>query len=271
QQDPQSPSYHQYLSLEEFTSRFGPTERDYQKARDFAQANGLKVSGTFSNRIILDMEGAVTDVEKALHVTIRTYQHPKEKREFYAPDTEPSLDLAVPLLNITGLDNYSLPHRTSHRKPVQPTVNAGTANGVKANGPTPNAASGTNGYVPADLRNAYVPGTTLTGAGQSVGLMEFSSDNESPLGGYYDSDLLAYESEFGLPHISVTTVPVDGGLVTAANDAQRECTMDIELVMAMAPGASIYVFESPSYPNDVLSTMVNYTFIKQFSTSWSGL
>jgi hypothetical protein len=26
QQDPQSPSYHQYLSLEEFTSRFGPTE-----------------------------------------------------------------------------------------------------------------------------------------------------------------------------------------------------------------------------------------------------
>src|ERR1035441_1678222 len=45
--------------------------------------------------------------------------------------------------------------------------------------------------------------------------------------------------------------------------------MDIELVMAMAPGASIYVFESPSYPNDVLSTMVNYTFIKQFSTSWT--
>jgi subtilase family serine protease len=67
QQDPQSPSYHQYLSLEEFTSRFGPTERDYQKAMDFAQANGLKVSGRYANRIILDVEGAVTDVEKALH------------------------------------------------------------------------------------------------------------------------------------------------------------------------------------------------------------
>ena len=66
-QDPHSPSYHQYLSLEEFTSRFGPTERDYQKAMDFAQANGLKVSGRYANRIILDVEGAVTDVEKALH------------------------------------------------------------------------------------------------------------------------------------------------------------------------------------------------------------
>src|ERR1017187_668943 len=152
QQDPHSPSYHQYLSLEEFTSRFGPTEQDYQKAMDFAQANGLQVSGTYSNRIILDMEGAVPELEKALHVTIRTYQHPKEKREFYAPDTEPSLDRAVPLLNIAGLDNYSLPHPVSHRKPVQPSPN----------GPTPSAFSATNGAIaPADLRNAYVPGTTL--------------------------------------------------------------------------------------------------------------
>ena len=262
-QDPHSPSYHQYLSLEEFTSRFGPTEQDYQKARDFARANGLKVSGTYSNRIILDMEGAVPDVEKALHVTIRTYQHPKEKREFYAPDTDPSLDLQVPLLNITGLDNYSLPHPVSYRKPVQPAPN----------GPTPNAFTGTNGWIaPADLRNAYVPGTTLTGAGQSVGLVEFGGvfrgaiDNS---GGYYDSDLVAYESEFGLPAISVTTVPVDGGFVTAVGDNNGECSLDIEMVMAMAPGASIYVFESQDYYNDTLSTMVSYTFIKQFSTSWA--
>jgi len=54
------------------------------------------------------MEGAVPDVEKALHVTIRTYRHPTENREFYAPDTEPWLDLSVPLLNITGLDNYQV-------------------------------------------------------------------------------------------------------------------------------------------------------------------
>jgi hypothetical protein len=261
QQDPHSPSYHQYLSLEEFTSRFGPTEQNYQKARDFAQANGLKVSGTYSNRIILDMEGAVPEVEKALHVTMRTYQHPTEKREFYAPDTEPSLDLAVPLLNITGLDNYSLPHRTFHRKPVQPAPN----------GPTPNAASTTNGYAPADLRNAYVPGTTLTGAGQSVGLVEFTADPVPPFtGGYYDSDLVAYETEFGLPHISVTTVPVAGGLVTAPGAGHFECTEDIEMVMAMAPGASIYVFECPFSFNDLLSAMVSYTSIKQFSSSWNG-
>ena len=243
-QDPRSPSYHQYLSLEEFTKRFGPTEQDYQKAVDFAQANGLKVTGRYPNRIILDVEGAVPDVEKALHVTIRTYQHPTEKREFYAPDTEPALDLAVPLLNITGLDNYSLPHPVSHRKPIQPTPN----------GPKPKAASGPYGYAPADLRNAYVPGTTLNGAGQSVGLLQVGED-------YFDSDLTAYESEFGLPPVSVTRVPVDGG--SGGGQGGPECSLDIEMVMAMAPGASIYVFEAPGIAgngdyNNILSAMVTY-------------
>jgi subtilase family serine protease len=255
-QDPQSPGYHQYLSLEEFTKRFGPSEGDYQKAMDFAQANGLKVTGRHPNRIILDVEGAAADVEKALHVTLRTYQHPTEKREFYAPDTEPALDLAVPLLNITGLDNYHLPHHVTNRKPVQAT----------AHGAKPKAASGPYGYAPADLRNAYVPGTTLTGAGQNVGLLELGE-------GHFNSDLTAYESEFGLPPVSVTTVPVDGGFVTQVGST-TECSLDIEMVMAMAPGASIYVFEGPaqgSY-NDLLSAMATYTNIniRQFSSSAAG-
>ena len=270
QQDPHSPDYHQYLSLEEFTGRFGPTVQDYQKAVDFARANGLKVSGTYSNRIILDLEGAVPDVEKALHVTIRTYQHPTEQREFYAPDTEPALDLAVPLLNISGLDNYHLPHHVSNRKPVPPTPAKATPNVPTPNGPRPDGFSGPSGYAPADLRNAYVPGTTLTGAGQSVGLLELSSDLQPPFtGGYYVSDLTNYEHEFGLPSISVTTVPVAGGLSLAQSAGQGECTLDIEMVMAMAPGASIYVFECPPYFNDVLSAMVSYPAIKQFSSSWA--
>jgi hypothetical protein len=270
QQDPQSPSYHQYLSLEEFTGKFGPTQQDYQKAIDFAHANGLKVSSTYSNRIIVDMEGAVPDVEKALHVTIRTYQHPTENREFYAPDTEPSLDLAVPLMNITGLDNYHVPRRTSHRKPVQSAANTTSAKNSTPNGPTPDGFSGPTGYSPADLRNAYVPGTTLSGAGQSVGLLELSTDLYLPFtGGFNNSDITNFEHEFGLPASSVTTVPVAGGLVFAQGDAQAECTIDIEEVMDIAPGASIYVFEGGVYGNDVLSAMVSYTSIKQFSSSWT--
>jgi hypothetical protein len=38
-------------------------------------------------------------------VTLRVYQHPTEKRMFHAPAAEPSLNLAVPILSISGLDN----------------------------------------------------------------------------------------------------------------------------------------------------------------------
>ena len=40
--DPSSPSYRQFLTVEEFTARFGPTEDDYDAVIRFAEANGLR-------------------------------------------------------------------------------------------------------------------------------------------------------------------------------------------------------------------------------------
>src|SRR5208283_4450873 len=37
--DPNSPDYHQFLSVAQFTEQFGPTEQDYQAVVAFAQAN----------------------------------------------------------------------------------------------------------------------------------------------------------------------------------------------------------------------------------------
>ena len=42
--DPASTNYHHYLSREQFTERFGPTEKDYDALRAFAQANHLDVT-----------------------------------------------------------------------------------------------------------------------------------------------------------------------------------------------------------------------------------
>ena len=47
---------------------------------------------------------------------MHVYQHPTEARTFYAPDAEPSLDLAVPVLGISGLDNYALPRPRLHAR-----------------------------------------------------------------------------------------------------------------------------------------------------------
>src|SRR5712671_6943116 len=119
--DPASPGYRKWLTPAEFAEKFGPTEQDYQAVVDFSEANGLRVTVKHPNRVVLDVEGAVADIEKALHLTLRVYQHPNEPRSFYAPDAEPSLDLAVPILEIGGLDTYALPHPRHKEQPAGKT------------------------------------------------------------------------------------------------------------------------------------------------------
>ncbi len=252
--DPASPNYHQYLTPAQFTENFGPTESDYQALVDFAKSHGLAVTVTHPNRLLLDVEGAITDVENAFGVTMQVYQHPREARTFFAPSAEPSVDLGVSVLQISGLDNFSLPH--SNAKP-RPAAMASTA--------APHAGSGPSGaYAGGDFRAAYVPGTTLTGAGQSVGLLQFD--------GYYASDIAAYRTQFGLPNVPLINVAVDGGVSSPGSDNGEVC-LDIEMAMSMAPGLSaIYVYEAPNSSPwvDLLNRMATDNLAKQISCSWGG-
>jgi len=192
--DPASPDYRHYLIPEQFRDQFGASESDYATMMAFAQSNHLDIKATHPNRLVLDVSGTVTEINQAFHVTLRVYNHPTEHRTFFAPDSDPMVEPGLSVLHISGLDNYSLPHPNYKSKPLGQTPVA-----------TPLSGSGPSGtYAGNDFRNAYVPGTTLTGTGQSVGLLEFD--------GYHPGDITAYETQIGLtggPQLVV--VPVDGG------------------------------------------------------------
>ena len=113
--DPASPNFRQFLTPEEFTARFGPTEQDYEAVKNFARTNGLAVTTTYSNRLVLDVAGPAAAVEKAFHITLRTYRHPTEARDFFAPDTEPMVDAALPVVDVQGMSDFSRPHPRLHR------------------------------------------------------------------------------------------------------------------------------------------------------------
>ena len=147
--DPASPNFRHFLTREELTARFGPTAQDYEAVKTFARTNGLAITVTHDNRLLLDVTGPAAAVEKAFHITLRTYRHPTEARDFFAPDTEPMVDAALPVLDILGLSDYSRPHP----KFVSRTNN-NAATVAPKNGTAPDGSGNLFGN---DFRNAYVP------------------------------------------------------------------------------------------------------------------
>jgi len=247
--DPSSVNYHQFLTPEEFAARFGPSESNYAAVTRFAQSHGLIVTRKHSNRALLSVEGTVADVERAFHVSINQYQDPKSSRTFYAPDTAPSLDLDVPVLAVSGLDNYFLPH---------PCLRPIPAEQVKPN-LTGSGPSG--GYLGNDFRAAYIPGSPVTGSGQTVGLLEFDS-------GYYQNDITAYEKLASLPNVPVSAVLIDGynGAAGGGND---EVSLDIEMAVSMAPGLKQVLVYEGSSTDDILNRMATDDVAKQIGASWT--
>ncbi len=254
---PADPNYRHYLSPEEFTEKFGPTAAQYAAVVAFAARNHLTVTATHGNRLLLDVNGSVADIQRAFHLTLRTYRHPVEAREFYAPDTEPTVEAELPVVDISGLNNYVLPHPVSRK--------TGTA--FTPPNATPHNGSGTGGsYLGKDFRNAYLPGVTLTGAGQMLGLVEFD--------GYYPADITAYETKAGLPAVPLQTVLLDGynGVpTTGTTSGNDEVSLDIEMAVSMVPGIDkIVVFEG-TLQNDILNAMAASNQVRQLSCSWGWL
>ena len=250
--DPQSPSYRHYLSVEEFTQRFGPTQNDHDAVVRFAEANRLTVVETSANRMVVDVEGPAADIETAFHVNMGVYRHPTENRTFYAPDREPTLDLAVPVLHISGLDDFTLPH-AKNIKPSQSPDGTGKTTG-----------SGPHGqFIGSDMRAAYYGSGPLTGAGQSVGLFEFA--------GYQLSDVQLYFQTLNQPlNVPVTGVSLNGSPLTCPPTScdDSEQALDIEMAISVAPGLSQVVVYVGRSDVSILNRMAADNTSKQLSCSW---
>jgi Pro-kumamolisin, activation domain len=244
--DPRSAGYRQYLSASEFAERFGPTQEDYDRLIGYLEQKGFVVTGKHANRMILDVTGSVGAINKTLHISLTAFDHPARGR-FFAPDRDPSLDNEIQVLDIAGLDNFVLPAPMDLKSiPLASAIPF-----VSGSGP-----SGL--FVGNDFRAAYAPGVTLTGAGQTIGLVEFD--------GFYAADVVSNFKQAGLTPVSVQTVLLDG-FNGSPGSANIEVILDIVMAGYMAPGAKVIVYEG-NYPNDVLNRMATDNIAKQLSCSW---
>ena len=253
--DPKSPHFHQYLSMAVFTERFGATAKDYSAVVAWANANGLTVTGTTPNRRIVAVECSVNTVNRIFRVKMQNYRHPTEARTFYSPDREPTIHgLSVPLLQITGMDNYVLPHSMLEHKLV--------ANVAKGSGPS-------GEYLPSDMRAAYYGSGPLTGTGQSIGIFSFD--------GYLASDVQLYYSTTGMsstvPLTNVLVGGFSGACTTVTSPPSATCddgeqVLDIVNAIGIAPGITQILFYEGSSNTEILNQMATDNVAKVLSSSW---
>ena len=251
--DPSSAYYHQFLSVEEFTSVFGPTQADYDTVVHFAEANGLTVVGTSRNRLNVDVSGSVGAIQKAFNITLGVYQHPTEDRTFFAPDREPTPNVSVRLWHIAGLDNFSLPHPAGLHKRVGPQPLATTGSGPSAS------------FLGSDMRAAYYGATALTGSGQSLGLLEFEGTDLADLTTYFTN---VHQTN----SVPVTLKSVDGTSTSckAPSCDDTEQTLDMTQAIGMAPGLSslvVYIGSTGEAMFNAMATASPLNF--QLSSSWT--
>jgi kumamolisin len=232
--NPSHPSYRHFLTVEQFTQKFGPSREDYESVKAFAKENGLQIRSTARNRMILQVHGPAANVERALHVSMGVYQHPTESRTFYAPDREPTPNLGFRLWSIGGLDTYSTP------KPMFTRRDPSTVQSDSVISNTTTGSCPSKSYCGSDMRAAYYGGTALDGSGQSVGLFEFIGTDLV--------DLTTYFTNAGqINNVPVTLKSVDTQSTSCTDNSaggfcdDTEQTLDMTQAIGMAPNMSSLV------------------------------
>jgi subtilase family serine protease len=252
--DPKSRKFHKYMSAAAFTEHFGAKAGDYNKVVAWAKAKGLTVTATTPNRRLVAVEGSVDTVNRAFQIKVNNYRHPVDGRTFYSPDREPTaVGLSVPLLQITGMSNYVLPH---------PMLRRSAAANFTGSGPPFE-------YLPSDMRAAYYGNGPLTGASQSIGILSFD--------GYLASDVQLYYSKTGM----ASTVPIknvlvggfSGACTTVGSTTNSTCddgeqVLDIVNAIGMAPGLEQILFYEGSSDTEILNQMATDNIAKVLSSSW---
>jgi len=253
---PGSAVYKQYLTPTEFTAKFGPTQADYDAVVQFAGSHGLAVTGGSRDGMEVQVKGTVSAVEAAFHVQMLTYQHPTESRTFFGPDNEPTVDLPFSLWHVSGMDNFSIPHPLVVKKAEFAARHGMTPEAVVSHATTGSGPSAS--FLGSDMRAAYATGTTLTGAGQNLGLFEYLGTDLA--------DLTTYFKNVGQTNnVPITLLSTDG-TSTACVDSRAggdcddtEQTLDMTQAIGMAPGLASLTVYVGSVDTAIISSMTTHS------------
>lgn len=309
--DPNSAQFRRFLSPGEVSDRFGPSAADYAAIAAYVAQHGFRIVEESANRMTLTIAASRAIVESTFDVTIKDYvatsPGASSGRGFHANDRDPSLPraLAGQVQSVVGLSNFAQPAPVSESvPPPPPPQTCGTEMSRSTDDACSDDPSGAghalcaiiaaastflrpslydsvykaclinHGYSP---NNIFAPASEAgdrarsaswlgsDGSGQKIGLLEF--DN------FRIGDISDYLALIGAPADRInnlSAVAVNGGTPPGAN--QDEVLLDINIVMGIAPGAQVVVYDAPFSGSTSFQTLFNAMIndgVTIISNSWA--
>jgi Pro-kumamolisin, activation domain/IPT/TIG domain len=277
--DEHSPQFGRYLARGAFAGRFGPTTSSIERVERFLRDGGLHVAGLSSNHLDVHVAGTVREFETAFRTHLDDVALPHGVLGRAASTAlELPAGVAGTVVAILGLDHLVAmrsdllrPHvvprgahlRTAAPHPATPAIPGAPAACARAQ----QASLTQVGLTDDQVAHAYGADGLYAagdlGVGQTVAIFELEP--------FARADVQAFDACYlGADHSSqIQTVNVDGGPGTGVGSG--EAALDVEEVSALAPEATIRVYQAPNTTPDAIDAynqIVSDDVATVASTSW---
>jgi len=229
QQDPSSPSYHGWLTPEQFGERFGPAQQDLDAVTAWLQSHGFHDIAVAAGRRSIEFSGTAWQVETAFHTEMHQYVVDRETHIANATEIAIPSALSPVVGGVVSLNDFRRQalHRVIGR-------NFANARGMDLNGQT-DLNGGSHGISPYDFAAIYnltsLWNNGFDGAGQTIAIAGRTNINPA--------DIATFRTTFGLPgnNTQVVLNGPDPGIVSAGEETEAD--LDVEWAGGVAKGATV--------------------------------
>jgi subtilase family serine protease len=226
--DKSSPNFHHWLMPDEQGQQYGLAQEDLDTVTGWLQSHGFTVGYVYPTRRLIDFSGTAGQIRAAFHTEIHHLDVGDEQHFANMSDPQIPEALAPVVLGVVSMNDFKPHAYLTPRTQYQVTSGSG----------------GTyNLVVPADVQTIYnlapVYRQGIYGQGQTIVVVEDAVP--------WSTDPTTYQTTFGLGVYGgswTNTHPNAGNNCTAPtspNADEGEANIDVEVAMAVAPGATIQV------------------------------
>lgn len=263
-----SPNFHHFITAQEFSERFGPSDAAVAQVTRTLQGAGLQVERTSTT--LLKVTGSTSAVEAAFAVSMHTFEVPASLAgpgyRYRAPLSTPQVSpaLAPSIQAVVGLDTRP------RLRPHAQHVDASQTPKVTLSASAPNTPNAPGLWTVADFAQYYdvqpLYKAGLQGSHRTIGIVTFA--------GFTPSDAFSYWQSLALPVAAnrLSVVNVDGGAGAPSDfTGSFETTLDVEQAGGIAPAANMIVYEAPNTEQgviDAFAAAIESNVSDTISTSW---